>query len=179
MPGGGSMTVRTCETEINDAFIAAHGFGKEGRYAVITVTDTGTGMDERVIKKIFEPFFTTKGVGKGTGFGLSIVYDIVKQHRGYVTVTSTPGKGSTFEIYVPLLQSTGREPPAGRTSDPDQRHCGGSGQRRAGFGLSSRLRWKGRRIRRDRSRRRRRCRRSARPIIRSSGFPCLTSSCRE
>ena len=107
MPKGGSLTVETRETVINDAFIAANGFGKEGTYALITVTDTGTGMDERVMEKIFEPFFTTKGVGKGTGFGLSIVYDIVKQHRGYVTVTSAPGRGSSFMVCVPLLQRTG------------------------------------------------------------------------
>jgi PAS domain S-box-containing protein len=104
MPRGGSLIVATGKREINDAFIAAHGFGKEGAYAVISVTDTGTGMDERIMKKIFEPFFTTKGVGKGTGFGLSIVYDIVKQHRGYVTVTSAPGKGSSFSVFVPLLK---------------------------------------------------------------------------
>jgi PAS domain S-box-containing protein len=107
MPKGGRLTVETREAGIDDAFIAANGFGKEGAYALITVTDTGTGMDERIMKKIFEPFFTTKGVGKGTGFGLSIVYDIVKQHRGYITVASSPGRGSSFMVYVPLLQRSG------------------------------------------------------------------------
>ncbi|OGW42112.1 MAG: hypothetical protein A2010_19215 [Nitrospirae bacterium GWD2_57_9] len=63
-------------------------------------------MEERVMQKIFEPFFTTKGAGRGTGFGLSIVYDIVKQHRGYVTVESSPGKGASFHLYLPLIRTS-------------------------------------------------------------------------
>ncbi len=105
MPRGGRLTIETRETVITEEFTNDHGYGKAGSYALIAVCDTGTGMDEQVMRKIFEPFFTTKGVGKGTGFGLSIVYDIVKQHRGYITVSSIPGKGSTFSIYLPLLRS--------------------------------------------------------------------------
>ena len=102
MPHGGTVTIETKIAELGSDFINANGYGKEGAYAVIAVRDTGTGMDQAIKDKIFEPFFTTKGLGKGTGFGLSIVYDIVKEHSGYITVDSEVGKGTEFAIYFPL-----------------------------------------------------------------------------
>jgi PAS domain S-box-containing protein len=101
MPGGGQLRIEASEVEIDGSFIAAHGYGEPGKYALISVTDTGMGMDEETQKKIFEPFFTTKEVGKGTGLGLSIIYGIVKQHKGYIEVLSAPGEGTTFNIYLP------------------------------------------------------------------------------
>jgi len=102
MPHGGTFTIGTGAATLDDAFIHAHGYGKAGRYALVTVTDTGTGMDEETCQRIFEPFFTTKEPGKGTGLGLSVVYGIVKQHDGYIYVNSNPGRGTTFSMYLPL-----------------------------------------------------------------------------
>ncbi len=103
MPRGGVVTVQAGAAVVDNEFLNTHGFGETGKYAVITVEDTGIGMDEETRAKIFEPFFTTKGFEKGTGFGLSIAYEIVKQHNGYLLVASAPGKGATFSIYLPAM----------------------------------------------------------------------------
>ena len=105
MPDGGFLTIGTETIDIDHEFIKEHGFGKEGEYALIAVTDTGAGMDRETREKIFEPFFTTKEVGKGTGLGLSMVYGIIKQHEGYINVYSEPGSGTTFRIYLPLIKA--------------------------------------------------------------------------
>jgi PAS domain S-box-containing protein len=103
MPNGGLLTIETEIQEIGEDFIQAHGFGASGKYAVLSVSDTGEGMNAETSKKIFEPFFTTKEVGRGTGLGLSIAYGVIKQHGGYINVYSEPGKGTTFRIYLPLV----------------------------------------------------------------------------
>ncbi len=109
MQRGGQLTIVTEEVLLDDAFIRVHGFDRPGSYALISVTDTGCGMDEKTKEKIFEPFFTTKEVGKGTGLGLSIVYGIVRQHDGYIEVFSEPGKGTTFDIYIPTTKEAALE----------------------------------------------------------------------
>ncbi|HEX8949883.1 MAG TPA: ATP-binding protein, partial [Dissulfurispiraceae bacterium] len=116
MPAGGQLTIETGSALMDDEYVKAHGYGEPGEYALISVSDTGTGMDEATKQKIFEPFFTTKEVGKGTGLGLSIVYGIVKQHNGYVNVYSEKERGTTFRIYLPLVRTeagsdAGREIP--------------------------------------------------------------------
>jgi len=103
MPNGGVLTLATKTFIIDNEFINKHGFGALGEYAFITVTDTGTGIDEKIIKRIFEPYFTTKGIAEGTGLGLSIVYGIIKQHNGFIDCLSVPGKGTTFMIYLPVI----------------------------------------------------------------------------
>ncbi len=88
---------------MDEQYIATNGFGTVGRYAIITVTDSGHGMDAETIHKVFDPFFTTKEVGKGTGLGLSMVMGIIKQHGGFIELHSQPGKGSVFQLYLPLV----------------------------------------------------------------------------
>jgi CheY-like chemotaxis protein len=105
MPEGGRLTIGTGLQEIDDEYIAANGFGKPGMYAIITVSDTGHGIDAETQKKIFEPFFTTKGIGEGTGLGLAISYGIIKQHDGYIKLYSEPGQGTLFKIYLPLIEA--------------------------------------------------------------------------
>jgi signal transduction histidine kinase/uncharacterized protein YigA (DUF484 family) len=102
MNGAGILTISTSAAEMTEEAVQAQGYGAVGSYAVLSVSDTGTGMDEPTRAKIFEPFFTTKEVGKGTGLGLAIVYGIVQQHGGYLGIKSQPGIGTTFDIYFPL-----------------------------------------------------------------------------
>jgi len=109
MPQGGAITLETCRAEIDEEFIRRHGYGKAGSYAMIAMTDTGTGMDEKTRARIFEPFFTTKELGKGTGLGLSMAYGIVKQNNGIITCHSEPGAGTTFRIYLPIVAAGARK----------------------------------------------------------------------
>jgi PAS domain S-box-containing protein len=106
MPGGGRLSVIVEEVEVGTTDRVAQVEGRSGAYARISVSDTGTGMDERTRARLFEPFFTTKEQGKGTGLGLSIVYGIVKQSGGYIEVTSERGRGSAFAIYLPLAAAS-------------------------------------------------------------------------
>jgi PAS domain S-box-containing protein len=104
MTEGGNLEISTRLFDLDYEFIKSHGYGQRSKYALISISDTGHGMDEGTQKKIFEPFFTTKEVGKGTGLGLSIAYGIVKQHNGYITCVSEIGRGTTFRIYLPLAK---------------------------------------------------------------------------
>ena len=106
MPGGGKLTLSTDIIEPDSEFLKTHENCKKCAYAVLSVSDTGAGMDESVKERIFEPFFTTKEIGIGTGLGLAMVYGIVKQHEGYIDVFSEKGKGTEFRIYLPTTQQT-------------------------------------------------------------------------
>jgi two-component system, cell cycle sensor histidine kinase and response regulator CckA len=109
MPRGGFLTIVTRQAKIDQNFHRHHGFGRGGDYVKLSVSDTGIGMDKETLEHIFEPFFTTKEVGKGTGLGLASTFGIVKQHSGYIAVSSVPFKGTTFDIYLPLLDAPASE----------------------------------------------------------------------
>ena len=109
MPGGGTLTVETRLVHTEGLMDPAFGVGRPGTYAMLTVTDTGRGMDEATQKRIFDPFFTTKEMGRGTGLGLSIVYGIIKQHNGYITAVSEHGQGTTILIHLPIAETAAGE----------------------------------------------------------------------
>ena len=108
MPKGGLLTIETRNAKFSvQACRSAPAF-QPGSYAELRVTDTGVGMLSAVRERIFEPFFTTKGTGKGSGLGLATVFGIVKQHGGFVHVESEPGKGSTFQIFLPVSETASK-----------------------------------------------------------------------
>jgi CheY-like chemotaxis protein len=119
MPGQGTLNIQT--RNVNHEEISGEVFTpKEGRYVMITVHDTGIGMDEETRERIFEPFFTTKQMGRGTGLGLASVYGAVKGHGGYIDVQSEIGKGTTFHIYLPVKRSgKGADPVEPQRLDPE------------------------------------------------------------
>jgi signal transduction histidine kinase/ActR/RegA family two-component response regulator len=105
MPAGGTLTIETGVTALDARTAAALRLSRPGTYARLAVVDTGEGMDEEVQRRLFEPFFTTKPAGRGTGLGLTMVYGAVRAHRGAVRLTSAVGRGSRFELYLPLAEA--------------------------------------------------------------------------
>jgi CheY-like chemotaxis protein len=116
MPEGGSLAINTANTTFDKKYCSFQPFARPGRYAMLSVSDTGTGMDPATLDRVFEPFFTTKEMGKGTGLGLATVYGIVRQHGGFVHVYSELGTGSTFRTYFPVSTRVDSMP------DPAEEH---------------------------------------------------------
>ncbi len=105
MPDGGDLIIRTERVTSGNKLIKSQGLEESISYALLSIKDTGQGIDEATKERIFEPFFTTKEVGRGTGLGLSMAYGIIKQHDGHIEVYSESGKGTTFKVYFPLIQT--------------------------------------------------------------------------
>jgi PAS domain S-box-containing protein len=105
MPEGGRLVVETEDVYLEEESVRQNPYMRTGRYALLTVSDTGIGMDRKTCERVFEPFFTTKGPDKGTGLGLAMVYGIVKQHGGYINLYSEPGKGTAFKVYFPAIEA--------------------------------------------------------------------------
>jgi signal transduction histidine kinase len=102
MPDGGDLCLETAEISVDSAYCQSRPEAEPGKYVRVAVVDTGVGMDEATKEHLFEPFFTTKGVGEGSGLGLSVVYGLVREHGGWIEVESEVGKGTRFEVYLPL-----------------------------------------------------------------------------
>ncbi|HNT35519.1 MAG TPA: PAS domain S-box protein, partial [bacterium] len=104
MPQRGVLTIETQNVIMDSDYCAVHTWASLGRYVLLSITDTGCGMDSELLEHIFEPFFTTKPEGKGSGLGLATVYGIVRQHEGMISAYSEPDKGSTFKVYLPMCE---------------------------------------------------------------------------
>jgi CheY-like chemotaxis protein len=104
MPEGGRLVVETGDVYLEEEYVRRNSYMRAGRFALLTVSDTGAGMDEKTRDRVFEPFFTTKGPDKGTGLGLAMVYGIVEQHGGFIHLYSEPGKGTAFKVYFPAIE---------------------------------------------------------------------------
>jgi two-component system, cell cycle sensor histidine kinase and response regulator CckA len=123
MPQGGRIVIETQNVEIREDSYRTRSYGQPGRHVLLSVSDTGVGMDAATLDRIFEPFFTTKEMGKGTGLGLATVYGIVRQHGGFVNARSEPGHGTTFRVYLPA--STGRPEAVELAASEEARKGGG------------------------------------------------------
>jgi PAS domain S-box-containing protein len=117
MPESGRLVVETGDVYLKEEDVLHNPYMRTGRYALLTVSDTGIGMDEKTCERVFEPFFTTKGPDKGTGLGLAMVYGIVKQHGGFIHLYSEPGRGTAFKVYFPAIEAQPDAVPAIRREE--------------------------------------------------------------